>query len=39
MLATMRKYTTWGKASLLDAGWTEVEPGKEGDYNFFTTIP
>lgn len=31
----MRKYTTWGKASLLDAGWTEVEPGKEGDYNFF----
>lgn len=31
----LRKYTTWGKASLLDTGWTEVEPGKEGDYNFF----
>ena len=31
----LRKYTTWGKVSLLDTGWTEVEPGKEGDYNFF----
>ena len=31
----LRKYTTWGKKSLLDTGWTEVEPGKEGDYNFF----
>ena len=28
------EYTTWGKVSLLDTGWTEVEPGKEGDYNF-----
>lgn len=31
----LRKYTTWGKKSLLDAGWTEVELGKEADYNFF----
>ena len=31
----LRKYTTRGKKSLLDAGWTEVEPGKEADYNFF----
>ena len=31
----LRKYTTWGKESLSDTGWTEVEPGKEGDYNFF----
>ena len=31
----LRKYTTWGKQSLLDAGWTVVEPGKEADYNFF----
>ena len=31
----LRKYTTWGKVSLLDAGWTEVESGKESDYNFF----
>ena len=31
----LRRYTTWGKESLLDTGWTEVEPGKEGDYNFF----
>lgn len=31
----LRKYTTWGKKSLLDAGWTVVEPGKEADYNFF----
>lgn len=31
----LRKYTTWGKKSLLDTGWTEVELGKEADYNFF----
>ena len=31
----LRKYTTWGKKSLLDTGWTEVESGKEADYNFF----
>ena len=31
----LRKYTTWGKKSLLDTGWVEVEPGQEGDYNFF----
>ena len=28
---TLRKYTTWGKVSLLDAGWTEVESGKESE--------
>ena len=27
--------TAWGKMSLPDAGWGEVEPGKEADYNFF----
>ena len=32
---SLRKYTTWGKKSLLDTGWTEVELGKEADYNFF----
>ena len=31
----LRKYTTWGKRSLLDAGWTEVAPGEESDFNFF----
>lgn len=30
-----RKYTTWGKARLSDASWTEVPPGLEKDYNFF----
>ena len=31
----LRRYTTWGKKSLLDTGWTEVEPGTEANYNFF----
>ena len=31
----LRKYTTWGKKNLMDAGWTEVKPGAEADYNFF----
>ena len=34
----LRKYTTWGKKSLLDAGWTEVEPGRTADYNFFKVM-
>ena len=34
MLFTM-SLTAWGKKSLLDAGWTEVKPGKGADYNFF----
>ena len=31
----MRKYTTWGKTSLMDADWTEVQEGRESEYNFF----
>lgn len=31
----MRKYTTWGKKSLMDASWTEVQEGHEAEYNFF----
>ena len=31
----MRKYTIWGKASLMDANWTEVQEGHEAEYNFF----
>ena len=31
----LRKYTTWGKKSLLDANWTEVQEGHEAEYNFF----
>ena len=31
----MRKYTTWGKKSLLDTNWTEVQEGQEAEYNFF----
>lgn len=31
----MRKYTTWGKNSLMDATWTKVPEGREADYNFF----
>lgn len=31
----MRKYTTWGKKSLLDATWTAVPSGDEAEYNFF----
>lgn len=32
---SFRKYRIWSNESLLDTGWTEVELGKEGDYNFF----
>ena len=31
----LRKYTIWGKKSLLDSGWSEVESGAEAGYNFF----
>lgn len=31
----LRKYTTWGKRSLLDKEWAEVSEGHEADYNFF----
>ena len=31
----MRKYTTWGKKSLMDTNWTEVQEGHEPEYNFF----
>ena len=31
----MRKYTTWGKKSLLDTTWIEVPEGHESEYNFF----
>ena len=31
----MRKYTIWGKSSLLDADWTEVPEGNESKFNFF----
>ena len=31
----MRKYTTWGKTSLMEADWTEVQDGREAEYNFF----
>ena len=31
----MRKYTIWGKTSLLDTEWTEVQDGHESEYNFF----
>ena len=32
---SMRKYTTWGKTSLMDTDWTEVQEGHEAEYNFF----
>ena len=31
----MRKYTIWGKTSLMDTDWTEVQKGREAEYNFF----
>lgn len=31
----MRKYTTWGKKSLMDTKWTEVQDGHEAEFNFF----
>ena len=31
----MRKYTTWGKTSLMDTDWTEVQEGHEAEFNFF----
>ena len=31
----LRKYTTWGKKSLTDKDWTEVQEGHEAEYNFF----
>ena len=31
----LRKYTTWGKKSLMDMNWTEVHEGQENNYNFF----
>lgn len=31
----MRKYTTWGKKSLMDTEWTEVQQGSEAEFNFF----
>ena len=31
----LRKYTTWGKKSLMDNDWTEVQEGQEAEYNFF----
>ena len=31
----LRKYTTWGKKSLMDTAWTEVPEGHEAEYNFF----
>lgn len=31
----LRKYTTWGKKSLMDRDWTEVQEGCEAEYNFF----
>ena len=31
----MRKYTTWGKTSLMDTDWTVVQEGHEAEYNFF----
>ena len=31
----LRKYTTWGKKSLMDTNWTEVPEGHEAEYNFF----
>ena len=33
--AALRRYTTWGKKSLMDADWAEVPEGQEADYNFF----
>lgn len=32
---SLRKYTTWGKTSLLDTDWTAVQEGHETEYNFF----
>lgn len=32
---SIRKYTTYGKVALMDNDWTEVDTGKEGEYNFF----
>lgn len=31
----LRKYTTWGKKSLLGTDWTVVQEGQEAEYNFF----
>ena len=31
----MRKYTNWGKKSLMDEKWMEVQEGHEAEYNFF----
>ena len=31
----LRKYTTWGKKSLMDTKWTEVQEGSEAEFNFF----
>ena len=31
----MRKYTTWGKTSMMDTDWTEVQEGYESEFNFF----
>ena len=31
----MRRYTTWGKTSLMDTDWTEVQEGHESEFNFF----
>lgn len=33
--AVLRKYTTWGKKSLMDADWAEVPAGSESEFNFF----
>ena len=30
-----RVYRVWGKATLDDAAWSEVETGGESDYRFF----
>ena len=32
---SLRKYTIWGKTSLLDKDWTVVQEGHESEYNFF----
>ena len=31
----LRKYTTWGKKSLLDTDWTVVQEGQAAEYNFY----
>lgn len=33
--AAKRVYRKWGKVSLTDADWTEIETGHEADYNFY----